>query len=73
MGIRTPWTRSWERTHRLGVWLFAALGALTMLTAAVPWAAVFVIPGGAAAIVVALAAYSYVVWRDDPDKHALGR
>lgn len=77
MGIRTPWTlsseRSWERTHRLGAWLFAGLGVLIVLSAALPRAAVFVIPGGAAVVIVLLAAYSYLVWRDDPDKHLLGR
>lgn len=35
VGIRTPWTlssrRSWERTHRLGRWLFLGLGALFLL------------------------------------------
>lgn len=77
MGIRTPWTlsseRSWERTHRLGAWLFAALGLLIALAATVPWAAVFLVLGGAAVVVIVLAAYAYVVWRDDPNKHALGR
>jgi uncharacterized membrane protein len=77
MGIRTPWTlsseRSWERTHRLGAWLFIGLGVLIVVSAAVPRVAVFAIPVGAALVVVGLAAYSYVVWRDDPDKHLLGR
>lgn len=77
LGIRTPWTlsseRSWERTHRLGAWLFAGLGALIVLAAAVPAAAVFVLPAGVAVVLVVLATYSYVVWRDDPDKHLLGR
>ena len=72
-GIRTPWTlsstRSWERTHRVGGWVFIGIGALTMGLAPV---------GGELAIVammvamlvgvVGLVVYSYVVWRDDPDK-----
>ena len=77
MGIRTPWTlsseRSWERTHRLGAWLIAGLGVAVVLAAAVPQAALFVIPGGVGIVLVVLVAYSYVAWRDDPDKHALGR
>ena len=36
VGIRTPWTlsskRSWVRTHRLGGWLFMALGVLFAVT-----------------------------------------
>jgi len=35
IGIRTPWTLSsdtvWEKTHRLGGWLFKAAGILTFL------------------------------------------
>jgi len=35
IGIRTPWTLSsdsvWEKTHRLGGWLFKAAGIITML------------------------------------------
>lgn len=77
MGIRTPWTlsseRSWERTHRLGAWLFAALGVLIVLAAIVPWTAVFVVTGGVAVLVVVLGAYSYAVWRNDPFKHMVGR
>lgn len=38
VGIRTPWTLSsdsvWERTHRLGGWLFFGAGLLIMLCAA---------------------------------------
>lgn len=74
VGIRTPWTlsseRSWHKTHQLGGLLFMASGALTITLG---WTA----PAGAAAIglmvsilgsVVVLFAYSYLVWRDDPDR-----
>jgi uncharacterized membrane protein len=77
MGIRTPWTlsseRSWERTHRLGAWLFAGLGVLVAVSAALPSAGVFLILGGAGAVVVVLLVFSYIVWRADPDKHLIGR
>ncbi|MGZ8754719.1 MAG: SdpI family protein, partial [Acidimicrobiia bacterium] len=72
-GIRTPWTltskRSWVKTHRLGGRIFIAMGAATMLGALFgsEWAiyAMFTVmlPG-----LVYLVIYSYVVWRDDPDK-----
>jgi uncharacterized membrane protein len=39
-GIRTPWTISddtvWERTHRLGGWLFVAAGVIGLITAFIP-------------------------------------
>lgn len=35
LGIRTPWTLAsdivWERTHRLGSWLFVLLGVITLI------------------------------------------
>jgi uncharacterized membrane protein len=77
MGIRTPWTlsseRSWERTHRLGAWLFAGLGVLVAVSAALPGTGVFLISGGAGVVIVVLLVFSYVAWRDDPDKHVVGR
>lgn len=72
-GIRSPWTltskRSWVMTHRLGGRIFIVTGVVTMLGALIgsDWAfyALFagMLPG-----VIALFIYSYVVWRDDPDK-----
>jgi uncharacterized membrane protein len=73
VGIRTPWTISskvaWVRTHRLGGWLFIAMG-LGFLAAGVlggpisaPWVA-----SAAVGMVVVLFAYSYFAWRGDPDK-----
>jgi uncharacterized membrane protein len=74
-GIRTPWTLtsklSWTKTHRVGGWIFIATGVATMLGAIFnpEWAiyAMFIvmIPG-----IIFLFAYSYFVWRDDPDRVA---
>ncbi|MGA7227194.1 MAG: DUF1648 domain-containing protein [Acidimicrobiia bacterium] len=74
-GIRTPWTltskKSWVMTHRLGGRVFIAAGVATMVGALIggEWAfyAMFIvlIPG-----VIYLFVYSYLVWRDDPDKVA---
>ncbi len=74
-GIRTPWTltskKSWVMTHRLGGRVFIAAGVATMFGALIggEWAfyAMFIvlIPG-----VIYLFVYSYLVWRDDPDKVA---
>lgn len=73
IGIRTPWTLSsklaWTRTHRVGGRLFIVLGLLFMGFAVTqsPWLlwALAVAGGGG---VVGLVAYSYVLWRRDPDK-----
>jgi uncharacterized membrane protein len=75
MGIRTPWTlssdRSWDRTHRLGGRLFvlegivlAALGLLGV-SSEVLIVAVFV---AILLVVLVVFAYSYVVWKDDPER-----
>jgi uncharacterized membrane protein len=73
-GVRTPWTltseRSWIATHRLVGRLFVVLGlALVAASLIAPPEAIFwVIIGGVMAILVASFGYSYVVWRDDPDR-----
>jgi uncharacterized membrane protein len=67
MGIRTPWTLTsdfvWERTHRLGGWLFVAVGLLGILFSFFPLVRVW---GVVVPIVVAsafLCIYSYVCYR----------
>ncbi len=73
-GIRTPWTLtsdlSWRKTHELGGRLFILVGAVTLLaTPFVPALAltlVFVV--GLILAAVAMVAYSYRVWKTDPDK-----
>jgi uncharacterized membrane protein len=75
VGIRTPWTmsskRAWVRTHRLGGFLFIALGALFIVTgfAKIRWFA-YLAMGGVFAVVAVLFVYSYWVWRTDPEKLA---
>ncbi len=75
VGIRTPWTLSsklaWSRTPRAGGWLFILLGILMMLCAALRtlWALWTMILAGAVGL-LALVVYSYVLWRNDPDKTA---
>jgi uncharacterized membrane protein len=72
-GIRTPWTltskRSWVKTHRLGGRVFIAAGVATLVGALVgdDWA-FYAMMGVMLPGVVFMFAYSYVVWRDDPDK-----
>ncbi|MEO8192329.1 MAG: DUF1648 domain-containing protein [Gemmatimonadales bacterium] len=75
VGIRTPWTLSselsWERTHKAGGPLFAAVGALTVLTSIIaPTASVWVLAVSATALVVFLFVYSYRVWKTDPGRRS---
>jgi uncharacterized membrane protein len=73
VGIRTPWTMSskisWVRTHRVGGWLFMALGVLLAATGAFKLGSFgLVVIGAVIAAVVILFVYSYVVWKADPEK-----
>jgi immunity protein, SdpI family len=75
IGIRTPWTlsskQSWDRTHRVGGRLFILFGLLLMsLALSRPAWLVIAVFGVIAAGVIGLVVYSYVVWRDDPEKTA---
>lgn len=71
-GIRTPWTlsseRSWARTHRVGGYGFMALGIGIVASALIwdPLVGVWIMLAGIGVGTVALVAYSYLVWRDDP-------
>jgi uncharacterized membrane protein len=73
VGVRTPWTlsseRSWRATHRVGRWVFIVLGVLIGAAGLVQARWMLYTAIGACALgVVGLFVYSYVVWRDDPDK-----
>lgn len=75
-GIKTPWTLSselsWEKTHALAGKLFMAAGLLTI-------SANFIFPSYVLAVMVVSilmaafvpVAYSYFVWKSDPDKKEL--
>lgn len=77
-GIRTPWTlsseRSWTLTHRRGGKLFMALGCLILVFALFGATTLefIALVGGTFGLTGYLAYYSYVLWRDDPDKIAVG-
>ena len=74
VGIRTPWTlsseKSWEKTHRVGGVVFVLIGLMIAASAFFPtstgWPAVWIVT---AVAILGVVVYSYVVWRDDPDKH----
>ncbi|MEX2015337.1 MAG: SdpI family protein, partial [Candidatus Hydrogenedentales bacterium] len=79
MGIRTPWTLSselsWEKTHRLGGILFVSLGVLMLLGSLVVGSEILVpwLVGASLCMVAVLLVYSYIVWRNDPNKQQFGR
>lgn len=77
-GIRTPWTlsseKSWRKSHRLGGWLLFGLGLGCIGAAIAGNSALFLglVLGGTAGVTLILFIYSYLVWKDDPDKRRLG-
>lgn len=78
VGIRTPWTlsseRSWDRTHRLGGYLFVAAGLISMVLglAAPPELSAYGMLVAVGVVAVVSILYSYFAWRSDPDRRSLG-
>ncbi|AKG52779.1 hypothetical protein DGWBC_0089 [Dehalogenimonas sp. WBC-2] len=73
VGIRTPWTLtsdlSWTKTHQLGGKLFVGFGVLLALAGILGQNWLFlVIMGLFLASIVFLFAYSYRVWKSDPNR-----
>lgn len=78
MGIRTPWTltsqKSWDASHRVGGWLFMAIGALLALggVTGLPWLFVGAIAGLLVGM-VGLIVYGRQVCRSDRRRLRHGR
>lgn len=74
LGIRTPWTLSseytWEKTHRLAGRLFLIVGITCIISAFVlnGITIVFVMTGGAIGAALISVVYSFLVYRNAPDK-----
>jgi uncharacterized membrane protein len=66
-GIRTPWSlvsdTVWERTHRLGGWLFFATGVLGLVFSFIPSVRLWGVVGLVLLDAVVLYVYSYLVYR----------
>ena len=77
-GVRTPWTLSsdlaWNKTHRLVGRLFVLLGLAMIVVGLVGGTTAFfvVLLGGIAVVLVVAFAYSYRVWKSDPDRLTVG-
>ena len=73
VGIRTPWTLSsqlsWDKTHRVGGWLFIAMGLLFFPVALIQttWSLVAMLVIDAC-MLGWLVVYSYLVYRSDPQR-----
>jgi uncharacterized membrane protein len=70
VGLRTPWTlsndRVWERTHRVGGYVFIAAGLAMVATLVfAPQYAMQMVVGIAVSISVFVLGYSYVAWRQE--------
>jgi uncharacterized membrane protein len=67
IGIRTPWTLTnevvWERTHRLGGWLFVAAGLIGIVCSFIPSLRLWGIIVPIIAVCIFLYIYSYVCYR----------
>ncbi|PHS41179.1 MAG: hypothetical protein COA91_02360 [Robiginitomaculum sp.] len=74
VGIRTPWTLSsdlaWDKTHRLGGRMFVGAGLLSLVSAFItkPEIALMILVGFVLAIAIFSFVYSFLVWKNDPDK-----
>ncbi len=74
MGIRTPWTLSselsWEYTHRFGGRAFMTEGALLLLAGLLRSEALLlaVLVVGTPLMIAILILYSYVTWKNDPNR-----
>ncbi len=75
MGIRTPWTLTsdvaWTRTHRLGGRVFVIEGIVIAILGLIGidgMTLVWVMLGAIGILLVVTFAYSYQVWKTDPEK-----
>ena len=66
-GIRTPWTITsdvvWERTHRLGGWLFVLVGLIGIVSAFIPPLRFWGLFVPLILVVIILYAYSYIAYQ----------
>lgn len=79
LGIKTPWTltseKSWLKTHRLGGGLFTILGMIIIISCFINCglATFIILIAGVLLILIATFTYSYIIWKQDPDKAKHGR
>ena len=66
-GIRTPWTLAsdivWERTHRLGGWLFVLVGFIGLISSFFPSLRLIGLLGPLIVVTIVLVVYSYIAYQ----------
>lgn len=72
VGIKTPWTLanpvSWQKTHRLGGYLFMTTGVLSMIGLAIsPQVAGVILVGGVLLATLIATIYSYFIFKANTD------
>lgn len=73
-GIKTPWTLSsdlsWDKTHRLAGRMMVGTGLIGLVSALIltPEIALMTLIGLSVATTLFALAYSFVIWKSDPDK-----
>jgi len=74
MGIRTPWSIAnevvWERTHRLGGWLFVAVGLIGIPCSFIPALRLWGVIVPLIAVSIILYIYSYVCYQQQVQQGA---
>ncbi|MBI3737612.1 MAG: SdpI family protein, partial [Chloroflexi bacterium] len=69
IGIRTPWTlssdRVWDETHRVGSWIFIAMGIITMLTIFFGEIGIYIMLVVLLIGVIIPVVYSYFLYQDE--------
>ncbi len=74
IGVRTPWTLSsdlaWDKTHRLVGKMFVGLGVVSMIATFVTRdeIALYTLIGLSIFTTVFSVIYSFIIWKNDPDK-----
>jgi uncharacterized membrane protein len=73
MGIRTPWTlmsrRSWTKTHEAARWIFWIAGVTLIVGGFLASAKILIGTIVFLAVgILTLVVYSYLLWRDDPER-----
>lgn len=67
IGVKTPWTLTnednWNKTHRFASWCFVIAGIITLIEAAFPWNAPYLVLGSLILAGILPIVYSYLLFK----------